>query len=393
MATTASLPPAPLETRAQLLVARPMLALAGVMVTSMSSFYLLLSAVPSHAATIAGPSAAGVSTGILMAATILGEIVAPKAIARLGRRRTLALALVAMALPCAAAFAGNLALVFLGCALRGLGLGVLLVAACGLAARLAPADRRAEALGLYGLASAIPAIVCVPVGPWALATIGESGLGLAAAAAAVAALIGVMCLPAGAGEPEAARGRTRFPPLRPAAWPAIALGIGAVAIGAAVTLLPVAHPEVAPATIASGLLAQGLASAVARWASGRSIDRHGPERAIARGVAASIAGVLLLALPGSVAILAGMAVSGIAFGVLQGATLAQLLGRASSEQADGASALWNGAYDAGLGVGGLAVGVLASATGFAAAFVLTGAALAVAALATIRIAEPRRVPC
>lgn len=393
MAISASFPPAPLEIHAQPLVSPPMLALAGVMVTSMSSFYLLLSAVPSHAATIDGPSAAGMSTGILMAATILGEVVAPKAIARLGRRRTLALALVAMALPCGAAFAQDLALVLLGCALRGLGLGILLVAACGLAARLAPADRQAEALGLYGVASAIPAIVCVPIGPWAVATIGASGLGLAAAAAAMVALIGVICLPAGAAEAEPAQGGTSFPPLRLAAWPAVALGIGAVAIGAAVTFLPIVHPEVSPATIASGLLVQGLASAVARWASGRAIDRHGPKRAVAGGVAASIVGMLLLALPGSIAILAGMAVSGIAFGVLQGATLAQLLGRASPAQADGASALWNGAYDAGLGVGGVAVGLLASATGFAAALVLTGAALAATALVTVRIAEPKGASC
>ena len=141
--------------------------------------------------------------------------------------------------------------------------------------------------------------------------------------------------------------------------------------------------------IALGLLLQGLGSAVARWACGRPIDRHGPERAILGGVIASIAGALCLAVPGTFAVLGGMALSGTAFGILQSATLAQLLHRASPAQADGVSALWNGAYDAGLGVGGLAVGALATATGFAAAFAITAGALAAIAFATFRGIEAR----
>ena len=75
-----------------------------------------------------------------------------------------------------------------------------------------------------------------------------------------------------------------------------------------------------------------------------------------------------------------MLLSGIAFGVLQTATLAELLARAAPSQVDGASALWNGAYDAGLGIGGIAFGGLATAVGFSTAFVATAGVSTLVAL-------------
>ncbi|HWU72180.1 MAG TPA: hypothetical protein VN137_01755, partial [Sphingomonas sp.] len=103
MATIAPASESPNAVTAQPIVTAPVLALASIMVTSMSSFYLLLAAVPAHADALAGHSVAGLATGILMAATIAGEIVAPQVIRRLDRRCALILALIAMALPCGAA--------------------------------------------------------------------------------------------------------------------------------------------------------------------------------------------------------------------------------------------------------------------------------------------------
>ena len=226
MATIAPVPESPDAARDQPIATAPMLALASIMLAAMSSFYLLMATVPAHADALAGHAAAGSATGILTMATIAGEIVAPQAIRRFGRRSTLTLALIAMALPCVAAFADALAPVLLGCALRGLGLGVLLVATSGLAARLAPEKRRAEALGLYGLASAVPAIICVPVGPWAIAAIGQQAVAAAAAATALLALAGVSLLPADAAQPWPSEKTPSLPKLRDAAWPGITLGTG-----------------------------------------------------------------------------------------------------------------------------------------------------------------------
>jgi len=369
------------------------LALSGLMLTAMSGFYLLLSAVPAHSATLGGDFAAGLSTSALMVTTIAGELYAPRIIGWLGRRAALIAALLVLAIPAFASFSESLALVLLSCAARGLGLGVLLVAACGLAATLAPPARRAEAMGIYGLASAIPAILCVPVGPWALGQLGSGPIGVLAALVTLLGLGCLVALPRHGEQPEQAPHPHRLPPLHGAAWPAVAIALGAIVMGATVTFLPLAHKEAGTGTIMLALLLQGLGSAVARWASGRPVDRHGPQGAMTVGLAIAVCAILALAFEGSVAVLAGMTLSGIAFGIVQTASLAQLLDRATAGQADGASALWNAAYDAGLGLGGFVLGALAATSGYAAAFAITGGGIAVVALLVFRLLEAPRAMC
>lgn len=381
---------------AQPIYTRPMLALSGTMVAAMSSFYLLLTAEPVHAARLNGDLAAGLATGSLMTTTIVGELLAPRLIARLGRRRVLMVALVVLAFPSLAAFSTNFAAVLLSCAARGFGLGVLLVAACGFAAALAPAARRAEAMGIYGVASAIPAIACVPLGPWVLSEFGASSSAGIATFLGLIGMVGVALLPPSDPEGGAADSEARshrMPALRIAVWPLVALAIGAIATGVTVTFLPLAHPEAKSATIMLALLVQGLGSAAARWAVGRSIDRRGPTQALAIGVAQTIAGLFCLAIYGDVPVLAGMAFCGIGFGILQSASLAVLLQRCAPAEMDGASALWNAAYDAGLGVGGLAFGVLATTTSYPAAFLLAAATLSLLACSTLRLFGAPEATC
>lgn len=375
------------------IVTPPMLALSGVMVAAMSGLYLLMSAVPAHAAALGGPPAAGWATGVLMGATIVGEFVAPRLIASIGRRAALMLALTIMGLSCLAAFSERLSVVMLSCALRGAALGLLLVAACGLAVLLAPASRRAEAMGFYGMASAIPAIACVPLGPWMVAQFEPRTISLVAAGLVLAGLWGALMPFASAGSLQADPHSHRAPPLRLAAWPVIALGTGAIVVGATITFLPIAHPEASPGGIAAALLLQGLAGAVARWAAGRPIDRKGPRAAAVGGAAMALVGALCLALPGDMAVIAGALVSGGAFGVLQSASLSQLMARAGPTGGDGVGALWNGAYDAGLGIGGVAFGLLAAGVGYAAAFVVLTVGLALLALLTFQLFEGRGVAC
>jgi predicted MFS family arabinose efflux permease len=367
---------------------RPMLALSGTMVAAMSSFYLLFSAEPVHAARLNGDLAAGLATGSLMATTIVGELFAPRLIARLGRRRALMIALIVLALPSLAAFSTNLGAVLLSCAARGFGLGVLLVAACGLAAALAPPARRAEVMGIYGVASAIPAIACVPLGPWVLAEFGASSAAAIATFLGLVGMVGVALVPAstcGSGTADSEARPYHMPALRAAAWPSVALAIGAVATGVTVTFLPLAHSEMKSGTVMLALLVQGLGSAAARWAVGRPIDRHGPKQALAIGVVQIIAGLLCLAMPGDMLVLAGMACCGIGFGILQSASLAALLQRCTPAQMDGASALWNAAYDAGLGIGGLVFGMLAATMSYSAAFLSSAVALSLLACLTQRL--------
>ena len=393
MSMAATAMPGSIEPSSNAILTRPMLALSGMMMTAMGSFYLLLSAIPAHAATLGGASAAGLSTGALMGATIIGELAAPRLIISMGRARALAGALLMMALPCLATFSTSLALVLATCAARGLGLGVLLVAACGLAARLAPPARRAEALGAFGVASAIPSIVAVPLGPSALASLGAGQTGTIAAMLALAALLTIAWLPADAQTPTDAAYSHSLPAVRILGWPLMTLALGAIVIGAAVTFLPLAHPELSRTMIMAALLLQGLASACARWAAGRPIDRHGPFVALIGAAALSIAGLVCLAAPGAPAVLAGMTISGVAFGLAQSASLSRLLADASPAQADTVGALWNGTYDAGLGLGGVALGGLAALLGYPASFVVASLSLTIVAGAVFLACAHRRSAC
>ncbi len=356
-----------------------MLALSGLIMAAMSSYYLLLSAVPAHIATLGGDFAAGLATSTLMATTIVGELYAVRAINAIGRGPTLTSALLALAVPSLCSLSDSIFMVLLSCALRGLGVGVLLVAAGGLAARIAPPARRAEAMGVYGVASATPAILCIPLGPWALVQWGAWTIALAGTILALAGTVCVALLPRDGGNPATVSDTNCLPALRDAAWPTVSLACGAIAIGAAVTFLPLAHRELGTGTIMLALLLQSLTSALARWGSGRFVDRRGAQGAMVAGIALTAFATLLLALRGDLTVITGMVLSGVAFGILQTASLAQLLARTT--EVDGASALWNIAYDAGLGLGGFAVGVLAITSGYPAAFAITG--LGVATLASI----------
>ena len=374
----------------EILVSFPsrLLVLCLAMLAAMSSFYLLLPTVPLHAAAVGGDVWAGFATDALMATTIAGELTAALLVARLGRRRAMALGLILLSLPCLFSFAGDIATILIATAVRGLGLGVVLVVACGLATCLAPAARRAEALGLYGLSSAAPAILAVPLGPWVLAHFGAASTGWTAALLGLCALAGLSACSSGGEAPlEAAASLRLRLPLRAIAWPGVSLAAGAIIVGASVTFLPLAHPEVGAATILSALLLQGLASAFTRWIGGRTIDRHGPRGTLIAGVALTVIGSLCLAADGSLAVLVGMVVSGAGFGAVQGSSLAYMLDRTDPAQVDTVSAAWNIAYDAGLGLGGVVFGLMAAGIGYGPAFAVAGAAIGIGVRAVAALCE------
>jgi predicted MFS family arabinose efflux permease len=159
-----------------------------------------------------------------------------------------------------------------------------------------------------------------------------------------------------------------------------------MAAGAALTFVPLALGH-APSVIAPlALLAQPAAGTVARWQAGRYGDRHDPARLLLPGVALTAIGVLavavtLVACPA--AVIAAMALFGIGFGIVQNSTLALMYGRCDRQGLDTASAMWNVAYDAGLGLGAAGFGVLAAHGRYPVAFAIS-AALVLVALAPAR---------
>jgi len=155
--------------------------------------------------------------------------------------------------------------------------------------------------------------------------------------------------------------------------PAIVFGATTVAAGIVVTFLPLALPSASEGLVAVALLVQAVAATAARFWAGRHGDRHGSARLILPGVLIAALGILTLALNTSpIAVVGSMLLFGAGFGVTQNASLTLMFGRVSSAGYSAVSAVWNLAYDTGMGVGAAVFGVVAVRTGYPVAFLLTG---------------------
>jgi predicted MFS family arabinose efflux permease len=349
---------------------------------ALTSFYLLLSVVPLYATSVgAGGLGAGATTGALMLATVAAELATPRLVARFGYRPVLAAALLlprapALALPAARTLPAILAI----CAVRGLGFAVVVVVGGALVASLLPHERRGEGLGLYGVVVGVPGVVGLPLGVWLAAHVGYGPVFVAGAAAALAALAVVPGLPRAA-PTEGRRAGVLAGLATPALLrPSLVFLTTAMAGGVVVTFLPPALPGPAGNLAAVALLVQASFATLARWSAGRAGDRHGPGRLLVPAVLATALGMLTLVLAGSAAaVLAGAALFGAGFGATQNVSFTLMLGRVAPSGYPTVSAIWNLAFDAGLGLGAASFGAVATHTGYPVGFALT-AALVLAAL-------------
>jgi predicted MFS family arabinose efflux permease len=281
------------------------------------------------------------------------------------------------------------------CLVRGAGLGIVVVAGPALAAELVPAQRRGEGLGLYGVAVGVPSVLGLPLGVWLarhagfdvvfgvgavipLATVGP------AAGLRVTGLLARTVLSASPTPPGLPRsvGRKRQASVLSGlrygglARPGLVFGATTVGAGVIVTFLPLAVPAWSGQLSSLALLAYAGAGPLARWAAGRYGDRRGSGRLLIPAMLATAAGSAGLFDTGSsAAVLVGMVLFGGGFGAAQNVTLALMLERAPRGEFGKVSALWNLAYDAGMGVGAVGFGLLAVAVGYRAGFALTTAVL------------------
>ena len=371
------------------LLSVPLAATFLVEFTSLTSFFLLLSVMPMLAAAAgAGSSAAGLITGALLLGTVAAEAVAAVAIRRFGYRMVLAAGAVLLGAPALAMLAREPPAVMMSVSLvRGLGFGLCGVATGALTAKLLPPGRRGEGLGLLGIVSGVPVVVALPAGVWL------AGHHLAAAAAAMAAVAGLLPLVAirwlpGGREARRTDRASRRPGAR---GPGRMAGAGlrlplifaaaTIAAGVLDSFLPLA--KAIPSNLSSAaLLVQAITATLSRWQAGRHGDRYGHARLLipALGVAAlGMAAMVVLGSP--VLLIAGMVLFGAGFGVVENATFALLIEQLPEAEA---SALWNLAYDAGYGAGPAVFGLICVRTGYPAAFALTGALILAAVPAAVR---------
>ncbi|MEU7739848.1 MFS transporter [Nonomuraea sp. NPDC049158] len=379
------------------LLTRPFVMTMAAAAGGLLGFYLLFATMPLYAASGgAGETGVGLTTGVMMLSTVLLELAVPWLLARYGYRAVLALGLVLLGLPSLLLpLSAGLPLILAVALLRGGGLGILVVAGTALAAELVPTERRGEGLGLYGVAVGVPSVIGLPLGLWAAGVLGFTPVLVVGGLIPLAGLVAVLGLPAlgPAAEPttaptggpgtEPTTGPDAAPTSGPGAKPAgtfdlrsqmrptLIFAAVTLAVGVLVTFLPLAgSPELA----SGALLAQSIGTPLARWWAGKVGDGHGSERLLVPGVLVTAVGVALQVWSAEpVAVVAGMALFGIGFGVLQNATLALMLERGP---AGPVSALWNLAYDAGMGVGAMGFGLFIGHTGYPVGFAVTAALVA-----------------
>jgi predicted MFS family arabinose efflux permease len=267
---------------------------------------------------------------------------------------------------------------------RGLGFGLCGVATAALTAKLLPPERRGEGLGLLGIVSGVPAVVALPAGVWL------AGHHLAAVAAAIAAVVGLLPLAAmrwvpGGREP---RRTSRLPGTHRSGRLAVAalrlpliFAAATIAAGVVDSFLPLVKQI--PSNLCSvALLVQAIVATLSRWQAGRYGDRYGHSRFLVPALAAAALGLAaMLGLDSPVLLFAGMVLFGAGFGALESATFALLL---EQQPEASASARWNFAYDAGYGAGPAVFGLICARTGYPAAFALTGALVLAAVPLAVR---------
>ena len=357
------------------------------------SFYLMLSVTPMYAAAVgAGNTGAGLVTGVLLLGTVAAELAAPVLMRRFGYWAMLLTGALLLGVPALALLpGGSLAVIVTVSVVRGFGFGLCTVMTGALTAALLPPERRGEGLGLFGVVATAPGIVALPAGVWLADHLGMATVVGLTAASALVPLAAFPLLSGGAGRhPAATRPGTGLPDgllsgLRRAGQlrPFLIFAASTVAGGVVVSFLPLAA-GVSGNVAAAGLLAQALTATIGRWWAGRRGDRTGHARLLIPALAIASSGmVTMIWLASPAAVIAGMCLFGIGFGICQNATFALMIERMPPAGAGTASALWNLAYDAGYGAGPAAFGLVVNHTGYPAAFALT----AVLMLAAVPLAR------
>jgi MFS family permease len=360
---------------------------------ALTSFYLMLSVTPMYASAVgAGSTGAGLVTGVLLLGTVAAELAATALMRRFGYWAMLLTGALLLGVPALALLpGGSLAVVVTVSAVRGFGFGLCTVMTGALTAALLPPERRGEGLGMFGVVATAPGIVALPAGVWLAGHLGMATVVGLTAASALVPLAAFPLLSGGAGRRPAATRHAAGRPdglltgLRRAGQlrPFLIFAASTVAGGVVVSFLPLAAGA-SGNVAAAGLLAQALTATISRWWAGRRGDRSGHARLLVPGLVVASSGmVTMIWLASPAAVIAGMCLFGIGFGICQNATFALMIERMPPSGAGTASALWNLAYDAGYGAGPAAFGLAVSHTGYPAAFALT-AVLMIAAVPLAR---------
>lgn len=352
-----------------------------LLVTAMafSNYAGLLSVVPMWAAEGGAASVAvGVTTGVMMGATVAAQMVSPWLFRLMSLRGMMVLGAVLLGAPTPLyVLSDSLLWILLITAVRGVGFAMVVVAGAALVAELAGMGKLSTVAALYGAAGALPNLAALPGGVWVARTVSFEvvfwGAGIACLAAAGISVL----LPAVRTEFSlsslAGMGRV-LPPL-------ILFLITAAGFGALTTFLPLAGPDAGQA--AAALLVASIALVAGRLGAG-FLGRTGAGRLVVLATLLGGAGLGLLglSLQGPLPLLLlGAALVGAGFGAAQNDSFVVTVERFGPGKSGAASTVWNVAYDGGFGVGAVALGGVIGAAGYGGAFAAMAAAAVIVAVA------------
>ncbi|UYM04409.1 MFS transporter [Solicola gregarius] len=359
---------------------------------SVGNYATLLSVVPLWAAE-GGSDGTGVgaTTGVMMGATVASQLCMGWLFRVLSLRNLFAIGAALMGIATPAYLMSNaLGPVLAVSAVRGVGFGMVVVAGSALTADLIPARLIGKGVGLYGLSTGLPSVLCLPLGVWVAQEVGFAPVFWAMTAftlAAVPTVLGVR----GGGTPDDQPSETntsgRLAPLAPGFVLMIGVSIG---LGGLSTFLPLAIGH--PLTASTALLAMSIGVNVGRLGVGAISDTIGPGRMVLPAVlsgAVGMAGIAVLAGSGPQAVAPVAAFAyGVGFGAVQNETLVVMLNRAGPKGRGLASTVWNMAYDGGAGVGAVLLGAVVALASHEAAFIVS--AVLIAATAPVAWWDSRR---
>ncbi|HEX8101076.1 MAG TPA: MFS transporter, partial [Solirubrobacteraceae bacterium] len=265
----------------------------------------------------------------------------------------------------------------------GFGEGFVFTAGATWTVDLAPADRRGQAIGLYGLAIWGGLSIGPPIGE-ALLALGSYPLvwAFAIAAPVLGALL-ASCVP---DDHVPAGGGTGGGPLIPVAARVPGAALALCNIGyAALAGFVVLHLERTGAGHGPLVFtAFAVAVVLTRLLAGRLPDRLGPRSCAAAAALAEAAGLAVVASAGSAWTAgAGAVLMGVGFSTIYPALALLVVERADAGRTGTALGAFTAFFDAGVGVGAPLVGAIAAVGGYPAGFlVAAGCAAAAAAMAT-----------
>ena len=368
------------------IITRPLLIRFVSIVALSFSYFLPLAAIPVFTNGLAAGGAAGFANGALLISTVIGEVVAPWILAHTGYRAGLAVGLLALGVPALALMIiPTLPIDVLVCAIRGFGFGLAVVAGGALTASIVPPERRGEALAVTGVVSGVPSLIAMPLGVWLAYHGGIELVFLLTGLVPMVATVSLRWLPNGpapvARENGILRGLRQGGLMRPA----VVFAMAAAAAGALVTYLPLAFDRQNSWLASTALFIQPTCTTIGIWIAGRLSDRHPRIPLLVPAIVLGAIGMAALAaVHSSLAVLVGAVAFGLAFGILDNATITRMYSRVTPTSYGTVSALWNASYDGGMAIGAAAVGMFVTGIGISGAFVLVAATMLPTILLVIR---------